>query len=141
MRFKMNKKIALVLALLALLLSLPVAAVRASPNWDGGGFPTLTPTGTPISIPTATWTPTPQALGVTLQPAYPAPTQTAIGLEPLSPSNIQEAGGGPEAPSGQQGETGAVRSSPLITAAYIGLFIFLVVGVWMLFGRRGMGGP
>lgn len=126
----MNGKTLLALALLLLLILLPVGAVQAEPSMDGGGFPTLTPTVTPLFIPTATWTPTPQEAIVTLQPAYPAPTQSAIGLEPPPPSNIQEEVGQPEQTSS--------GSNPLITAAYIGLFIFLVVGVWMLFGRRGM---
>jgi len=125
----MNAKHTLAFLLILILLLLPVAAVQAGPLSDGGGFPTATPTVTPLIFPTATWTSTPQGVVVTLQPVYPAPTGTVASLYPGPSSNVQE---------GEQPAAETSGTNPLITAAYIGLFIFLVVGIWMLFGRRGM---
>ena len=123
--------------LLALILAtILVVPGRAAPRADAGDFPTLTPTILP------TWTPSlvptqPEAIVVTVNP-YPAPTEAIEGFDPGQPSNIQE-----EATRLAAEDTGETASgpNPLLTAAYIGLFILLVVGVWMLFSRRGMGNP
>ena len=124
----------LTLSLILVALLLMAVPVWAAPAVDAGEFPTLTPTITATFEPT--WTPTqPEAVVVTIE-AYPAPTDAIEAFDPGQPSNIQE-----EATRRAQQEATAEGSgsNPLITAAYIGLFILLVVGVWMLFSRRGMG--
>jgi hypothetical protein len=128
--------LSLSLALLLVLLALPAGA---APPLDAGEFPTITPTIT--LTPTVTLTPLPETIIVTLNPGYPAPTQVIEGLDPGDPSNIQQED--LEATRRAQEAAAEVSSggNPLITAAYIGLFIILVVGVWMLFSRRGIGGP
>jgi len=127
--------VSLLLAVLSILLAIPAAA---APPFDAGDFPTLTPTVTPI--PTETPTLIPEVIIVTLNPGYPPPTQVIEGLDPGDPSNIQQED--LEATRRAEQAAAELESSgrnPLITAAYIGLFILLVVGVWMLFSRRGVG--
>lgn len=122
-------------ALFLMALLLLAAPAGASPLLDGGGFPTATPTITNTPEPTFTATQPPVVI-VTLESGYPPPTQVIEGLDPGQPSNIQEE-------ATRRAETEAANAdsggNPLITAAYIGLFILLVVGVWMLFSRRGLG--
>ncbi len=126
--------------LLAGLLILLVLPARAAPPLDAGDFPTLTPTFAPL--PTLTPTFTPVIIIVTLNAGYPAPTTSVDSLDPGYPSNIQqedlEATRLAEQVAAAQEQQPSGRN-PLITAAYIGLFILLVVGVWMLFSRRGSG--
>lgn len=111
----------------------------AAPPLDAGGFPTLTPTITSTPLPSLTPTNTQQVIIVTLGSGYPLATATIEGLDPGYPSNIQEEDllATQIAQESAQEEQPAGRN-PLITVAYIGLFILLVVGVWMLFSRRGM---
>jgi hypothetical protein len=124
--------------LLAGLLILLVLPARAAPPLDAGDFPTLTPTFAPL--PTLTPTLTPVIIIVTLDAGSPSPTTPIDSLDPGYPSNIQqedlEATRLAEQAAAQEQPS---RRNPLITAAYIGLFILLVVGVWMLFSRRGTG--
>jgi hypothetical protein len=117
------------------LVALPVAA---APLLDAGEFPTLTPTWT--LIPSATASPTQDFIIVTLDSGYPPPTNVVESLDPGDASNIQQED--LQATRLAEQQAAAEESSggnPLITAAYIGLFILLVVGVWMLFSRRGIG--
>lgn len=124
---------------LAGLLILLVLPARAAPPLDAGDFPTLTPTLAPL--PTLTPTVTQEIIIVTLDAGSPSPTTPIEGLDPGYPSNIQqedlEATRLAEQVAAAQEQPS--RRNPLITAAYIGLFILLVVGVWMLFSRRGAG--
>ncbi|HUF39472.1 MAG TPA: hypothetical protein VMN57_13185 [Anaerolineales bacterium] len=122
----------LLLGLFFVLLALPAGA---APTHDAGDFPTLTPTFIPF--PTETPTLTPVIIVVTLDSGYPAPTIETF--DPGAPSNIQEEDLQATRMAQQAAEEPEPRGNPLITAAYIGLFILLVVGVWMLFSRRGYG--
>lgn len=100
-------------------------AAFASPAQDGGGFPTETPTATPLptETPAPTETATQQTIVLTLE--IPTATSTEFSLNPEQPSNILAGTPTPE-------DTGR---NPLISLAYVVLFIFIVVGVWILFTR------
>ncbi len=98
------------------------AAARPAPSvplWDGGGFPTATPTFTPV--PTNTPEPTATNTPIFLEPAPENTTAPDFQLSTQVPPQVPETG----------------TANPLIPVAYIALFIFLVVGIWMLFSRRG----
>ena len=125
------KKNALLISFLALIAAagLFTGTAAAQPPLDGGGFPTpsptptWTPTETATLFPTATDTVMP-AIAVTVE--LPQLTETAVSIDSVSGSNIiQEA----------QPEPVQSPRSPLLAVAYIGLFIFLLAGVWLLFGR------
>ena len=68
---------------------------------------------------------TPLTVVLTLE--IPTATSTLLSLDPGQSSNIQETT-----------DPAEPRANPLVPLGYIILFIFLLVGVWMLFSRRGM---
>ena len=116
------------------LMGLILLTAFTAPFADGGGFP---PTNTPSATPEPTSTPVPEIF-VT---EAPSPTEN---LEILAVTlDLPEQQATQAAPVGQQpsniideqaGET--TGGSPLILIAYMGLFIALAIGLWMLFGRR-----
>jgi len=112
--------------LLAMLLLCTPGPASAAPAADGGGFPTATPTQTPA--PTQTPTPTnTQQSSIVLTLEIPTATGTLPSFNPEQPSSVLA-----ETPEAEE-----PARNPLVSLAYVVLFIFLVVGVWMLFTRRG----
>jgi hypothetical protein len=118
-------------AVCLLVLACLASPARAAPFEDGGGFPpTSTPTPEPTFTPQPTETPTPtntqQVLAVTIE--LPIPSDTPVGLDFEQPSNILA-----EPTSAVPATTGG---NPLTLVMYMVLFIALLGGIWMLFGRR-----
>ncbi len=113
-------------ALLAL-----ASPVQAAPHADGGGFPptdtpTPEPSFTPLPTETPTATDTQQVLAVTVE--LPIASDTPFALDFEQPSNVLAEPSASE-PSG-------LGANPLTLVMYMVLFIALVAGIWMLFGRR-----
>jgi len=124
---KQKKHLPFRYAILALGFFILTAAMSGPPMpfADGGGFPTATPTYTPVP-PTHAPTNAPEATTTTTPlPEVNGPNSAAIPDFMVPTSTPTQA---PESSTG----------NPLMPLVYIGLFILLVVGIYFLFSRRGM---